>query len=165
MTFLALTFLIFSCNKEEQSCSDGVFSPDEEQNLDCGGVCPPCDFQPTVVDTYLSAKINGQLTSFSDFSLTKNPDWILSFQNDSLSFNVNFGTGDSLGGRPITPTFSNGTINNVNYPDFQNGTVVLSEIDNTQNYLSGFFTVKFNRNGSAIDTLVVSDAQFSKINW
>ncbi|RYM32996.1 hypothetical protein ERX46_13170 [Brumimicrobium glaciale] len=163
--FLVFTLLIFSCKKEEQSCSDGIFTPEKEVKTDCGGVCPPCDFVPTVVDTYLSAKINGELISFSDYSLSKAPEWILTFQNDSLYFNVNFGDGDSLGGRPIISNYSFGTINGVNYPDLQNGTVVLAEIDNTENYLSGFFTLNFNKNGSVIDTLAVTDAQFSKINW
>src|SRR5690554_6631568 len=95
---LVFSILLFSCDKEEQSCSDGVFTPDKEEETDCGGVCPPCNFQPTIVDTYLSATVNGQLMSFSNYSLTKTPEWILTFQNDSLYFNVNFGDGDSLGG-------------------------------------------------------------------
>ena len=162
---LALFLMSFSCDKEEQSCTDGIFTPEAEETTDCGGACPPCNFVPTSVDTYLSAKINGELMSFSNFSLYKTPDWILSFQNDSLSISVNFGAGDSLGGRPITPNFSSGIINGVNYPDVMSGTVVIAELDNTEKYLSGFFTVRFNKNGSSIDTLVVSDAEFSKINW
>lgn len=163
--FLAFLFLTFSCEKEEQSCSDGVFTPEKEKKTDCGGVCPPCDFVPTNVDTYLSANINGEQISFTDYSLSKTPEWILTFQNDSLYFNVNFGDGDSLGGRPISSTYSQGIMNGDNYPDLMNGTVVFSEIDHTEKHLSGFFTVKFNKNGSVIDTLVAADAQFSKIKW
>ncbi|PWH86593.1 hypothetical protein [Brumimicrobium oceani] len=162
---LVFTIVLFSCRKEEQSCSDGIFTPEKEVKTDCGGVCPPCDYQPTIIDTYLSTTVNGQKVSFSDFTLTKTPDWILTFQNDSLYFNVNFGSGDSLGGRPISATYSQGTINGDNYPDLMNGTVVFAEIDNVENQLSGFFTLKFNRGGDVFDTLAVRNAEFSKINW
>src|SRR5690554_4765093 len=102
LTLILLCVLfLFSCKKDEQSCSDGIFDPDKEEKTDCGGVCPPCDFEPTVIDSFLRADINGRAISFSNYNLTKNPDWILHFQNDSLDIKVNFGSDDSLGGRPI----------------------------------------------------------------
>lgn len=162
---LALGMLTFSCNKDKQSCSDGIFTPEKEQKVDCGGVCPPCDFTPTIVDTYLSAQINGEAISFSNYSLSKTPDWILSFDNDSLSVKVNFGSGDSLGGRPITSTYSLGELNSVNYTTFHNGTVVFAEIDHVENLLSGFFTAKFISDANVFDTLVIKSGQFAKINW
>ena len=56
---LAVALLTFSCKKDEQSCSDGIFTPEKEEKTDCGGVCPPCDFKPTVIDSYLTTSING----------------------------------------------------------------------------------------------------------
>ncbi|WP_159038548.1 hypothetical protein [Brumimicrobium mesophilum] len=157
--------ILFSCNKDEQSCSDGIFTPEKEEKLDCGGVCPPCDFVPTIIDTYLSAEINDQQISFNNFSLSKTPDWIFSFDNDTISVNVNFGSGDSLGGRPISTTFSIGELNNINYSTLHSGFVAFEEINDVENYLSGIFTAKFISDINVFDTLVIKGAQFAKINW
>lgn len=163
--FISIVFMTFSCNKEEQSCSDGIFTPEKEQKVDCGGVCPPCDFTPTVIDEFLRAKVNGESITFDNYSLSKTPDWILTFQNDSLYVNLNFGSGDSLGGRPISSTYSNGILGNENYSNLNTGTVVFAEIDHTENLLSGFFTAKFISNTNVYDTLAITSAEFAKINW
>src|SRR5690554_1747065 len=109
LSLLLLLCLFFSCKKEEQSCTDGIFTPEKEVKIDCGGVCPPCDFKPTVIESYLSTKINGKSVSFGEFTLKKTPEWILSFTNDSIAVQVNFGDGDSLGGRPIQTIDSKAT--------------------------------------------------------
>lgn len=163
--FLTLALLSFSCDKDEQSCSDGVFSPGKETKVDCGGVCPPCDFTPSIVDTYLTTQVNGNPVSFSSYSLTKNPDWILNFNNDSLSVNINFGSGDSLGGRPMTSTYSVAELSNVNYSTLNSGFVILAEIDHTEKLLSGYFTAKFISDVNVFDTLVITTGEFAKINW
>lgn len=163
LTFL--TCFMFSCNKEEQSCNDGIFTPGKEEQTDCGGVCPPCDFTPTEVETYLSVQMDGEIISFDEYSLSKSPDWILSFQNDSLIFSLNFGYGDSLGGRPIQESSSNGMLNNQNYPNLEEGIIVFSEIDHEKNQLSGFFKAKFTHNSNSYDTLAISSAEFAKIEW
>lgn len=162
---LAVALLSFSCKKEEQSCSDGIFTPEKETKVDCGGVCPPCDFVPTIIDTYLTTQVNGKPVSFSNYSLSKTPDWILSFYNDSLSVKINFGSGDSLGGRPMLSTYSLGELSNVNYSTLSSGFVVFAEIDHTENLLSGFFTAKFISDVNVFDTLAITSGEFAKINW
>jgi hypothetical protein len=162
---LVLTFLLFSCNKEEQSCTDGIFTPEKEVKVDCGGVCPPCDYTPTPMNTYLSTKINGVPTSFSNFALVKTPDWILSFENDSLDIQVNFGQGDSLGGRPIEIVNSLAKINAQDYSTLGEGIVVFSEVNQTENYLSGFFEAKFVSDIDIFDTLRITNGNFQEINW
>ncbi|HLV42149.1 MAG TPA: hypothetical protein VKY37_07715 [Brumimicrobium sp.] len=166
LTIMFLTcLLLFSCKKEEQSCSDGIFTPGKEEKLDCGGVCPPCDFVPTPVDTYLSTKINDVPTSFSTFSLEKSPDWILSFENDTLNIKLNFGQGDSLDGRPIQSIGSNAIFNTVNYSYINEGFTVFSEVNHTENYLSGYFNAKFVSDNDIYDTLKITNGEFQKINW
>src|SRR5690554_7652362 len=83
--------------------------------MDCGGVCPPCNFEPTVVNSFLSTKVNGEPVSFATFTLVKSPDWILSFENDSINIQVNLGQGDSLGGRPMNVLYSSATYNTENH--------------------------------------------------
>ncbi|HZH86918.1 MAG TPA: hypothetical protein VFD77_06350 [Brumimicrobium sp.] len=162
---ILVCFLFFSCKKDEQSCTDGIFTPEKETKMDCGGVCPPCDFQPTVIASYLSTVINGESVSFSNYSLVKSPDWILTFENDSLFFNVNFGSGDSLGGRPITPTYSIAKFNMIDYSTFASGTVVFADVNHTKNELSGYFNAKFISDNDVYDTLVVKSGEFSNIKW
>jgi len=161
----AFTMLLFSCREEEQSCSDGIFTPEKETEVDCGGVCPPCNYVPTSVDTYISAQINGELIGFSNFSLSKTPVWILSFENDTISVKVNFGSGDEVGGRPILNTNSLGKLNNVNYSTLIDGFVAIDEVDNVENQLTGIFTAKFISDVDVFDTLVITSTEFSKINW
>ncbi len=97
--------------------------------------------------------------------MSKTPDWIFSFDNDTISVNVNFGSGDSLGGRPISTTFSIGELNNINYSTLHSGFVAFEEINDVENYLSGIFTAKFISDINVFDTLVIKGAQFAKINW
>lgn len=162
---LLLSLFLFSCKKEKQSCTDGIFTPEKEEKLDCGGVCPPCDFQPTVVDTYLSTIINNVPTSFSNFTLEKSPEWVLSFENDSLSITVNFGQADSLGGRPLEVLYSQATKNGDGYSNLVGGISVFAEVNHTENYLSGFFQAFFVSNNDVYDTLKVTNGEFQKINW
>lgn len=162
---LLVSLLLFSCKKEKQSCSDGIFDPEKEEKTDCGGVCPPCDFQPTIIDTYLSTKINNVPTTFSDFSLAKTPDWILSFENDTINVKVNFGQGDSLGGRPMEVINSTAIFNSNNYSTLGKGISVFAEVNHTENYLSGFFEAKFVLDNDVNDTLKITNGEFEKIYW
>lgn len=163
---LLLMSLFFSCKDEEQSCSDGVFSPEEESELDCGGVCPPCSStNPSPYSPILLCKVNDSSAIFSDYSLNKNPDWILSFSNDTLSVSVNFGDGDTLGARPIDPVSSGAFVNSVGYSTLINGTVLFSEINNTDTRLSGFFEAKFLSNIDPNDTLIITNGDFEDILW
>lgn len=158
-------FLMFSCKKEEQSCSDGIFSPDKEEEMDCGGVCPPCNFEPTVVNSFLSTKVNGEPVSFATFTLVKSPDWILSFENDSINIQVNLGQGDSLGGRPMNVLYSSATYNAENHPVLADGYSVFAKVDHVKNELSGFFNAKFVSDNNTSDTLRLSDGEFQNVQW
>src|SRR5690554_5784154 len=131
LSLLLLICLFFSCKKEEQSCTDGIFTPEKEIKTDCGGVCPPCDFRPTVIESSLSTKINGESVAFGKFALKKTPNWILSFSNDSIAVQVNLGDGDSLGGRAIKETNSTASYLSKNYTDLDTGIVVFSEINHS----------------------------------
>src|SRR5690554_4905267 len=166
LTLLILvSLLLFSCKKEEQSCTDGVFTPEKEEKVDCGGVCPPCNFQPTIIDTYLSAKVNGESISFSNYTLSKSPDWILSFENDSLNIQVNLGSGDSLGGRPMEVPNSKALFHSNIYSSLGSGYSVFAEIDHIEQSLSAFFNAKFVSDNDINDTLRITDGEFQKINW
>jgi hypothetical protein len=158
--------LLFSCKEEEQSCSDGVFTPDKEHELDCGGVCPPCpSTNPNPYSPILLCKINDSATIFQDYSLNKTPEWILNFSNDSIVASLNFGAGDSLGARSITVTNSGATLNFDAYSTLVSGTVLFSEINHTDNRLSGFFEAKFLSNTDPNDTLILTNGDFEDIAW
>lgn len=158
--------MLNSCKEDEQSCSDGVYSPEEEEQLDCGGVCPPCSWNdPNPYSPILLCKVNDSVAIFHNYSLGKNPDWILSFSNDSLSVSLNFGAGDSLGARDINPANSGANINFQGYSTLINGTVLFSEINHTDNRLSGFFEAKFLSNSDPNDTLILKNGDFEDILW
>lgn len=157
--------MLYAC-KEEQSCTDGVYSPDEEEALDCGGVCPPCPSEDS--DEPLSlvlSNINGVEFNFSNYNLIKDPAWILSFSNDTISVALNFGNADSLGTRNIDPINSNGAMNGQNYSLLVEGSVLFSAIDHTDKRLSGFFQAKFLSDQNNQDTLVIKNGDFENVLW
>lgn len=163
---MILTLMITSCNKNEQSCQDGEFTPSSEEQTDCGGVCPPCDTgEDPLVQEFLFAKIGGSGVSFSNRDLIKNPDWIMNFQNDSVNVTMNFGDGDSLGARPMEILNSGATYQGVPHSTFVEGTVLFTEIDHNENRLSGFFECKFVSDQNALDTLKVINGDFQNIPW
>lgn len=164
LLMILVSLFFFSCKKDKQSCSDGIFDSEKEEKTDCGGVCPPCDFQPTSVDTYLSVKVNGKAVSFSEYSIVKSSVWMLYFENDSLNVQLNLGDGDSLGGRPIEVIGSQAEYKFLNYPTLHNGLSVFSNVDHSENKLSAYFEAKlFALNN--IDTLFLTDGEFQNISW
>ncbi len=163
---LMLTLLFLSCNKEEQSCHDGVFTPGSEEQTDCGGLCPPCDDgEEPVIEESVFAKVQGAGISFSNRDLIKNPDWIMSFQNDSVSVIINFGAGDSLGARPLKVQNSSANFQGVSHSTLAEGNVLFTEINNVDNRLSGFFECKFVSDQNVLDTLFVTNGDFQNISW
>lgn len=163
---MLLIAFLFSCKDDEQSCSDGVFSPEEEHELDCGGVCPPCPSDdPNPYSPILLCKVNDSAAIFQDYTLNKNPEWILNFSNDSLMVSLNFGAGDSLGARNINPVNSGANINAQGYSTLINGTVLFSEINHTDNRLSGFFEAKLLSDSDPNDTLILTNGDFEDILW
>lgn len=163
---LLCVILLFSCKEDEQSCTDGVFSPDKEEKLDCGGVCPPCPSEdPDTYSPILLCKINDSAAFFNVYTLSKNPEWIMNFSNDSLIISLNFGDGDSLGARSINPIYSEASINSNGYSTLVNGTVLFSEINHTDNRLSGFFEAKLLSDTDPYDTLIIKNGDFEDILW
>jgi hypothetical protein len=159
--------LFVSCGKEEQSCQDGVFTPGDEIQTDCGGVCPPCNDSNNANDALevVVATIDGVPMSFSNYTLTKNPDWILNMRNDSIDVYLNFGDGDSLGVRNLKDTLSSATMNSIGHNSIVDATVLFSQIDNAENRLSGFVECKFVSNASVNDTLRLINGTFENIPW
>lgn len=161
-----VVFMLLSCNKEEQSCQDGVYSPEHETQTDCGGVCPPCDTgEDPVPQEFLYAKIEGVGNSFSNRNLTRSGDWVLNFQNDTISVTMNFGDGDSLGARSMKINNSGAIYNGEVHSTLAEGTVLFTEIDHTEDRLSGFFECKFVSDQNALDTLTVKNGDFQNIPW
>jgi hypothetical protein len=163
---LVIMLLLVSCKKEEQSCQDGIYTAGSEEETDCGGVCPPCeDGNSPAIQEFLSANVEGEDIIFSDRSLTHSTDWVLNFQNDSLSVSLNFGSGDSLGARPIDPVNSGSVYQSTVHSNLTEGTVLFSAIDQTENRLSGYFECKFVSNENSMDTLIIKGGDFENIPW
>jgi hypothetical protein len=143
-----------------------VFTPGSEVQTDCGGLCPPCDDggEPVVIESFF-AKVQGTGVSFSNRDLIKNPDWIMNFQNDSVLVTINFGSGDSLGARPIEVQNSAANFQGVSHSTLAEGNVLFTEIDNTENRLSGFFECKFVSDQNVLDTLYITNGDFQNIPW
>lgn len=167
LSIFTLLFLI-SCEKEpEHTCDDGLLSPGEEE-VDCGGSCPPC---PTPEPTeFASVDVMGAFTQFATYKLEKEDDWIIYFQNDTISVQLNIGDGDSLGVRPIKATFSKGELWTVNYPVLGEGTCLFKEIDHDKQRMSFFFEAKLGMdpsepNYNVNDTLVLKNGDFEYIEW
>ncbi|PKR80791.1 hypothetical protein CW751_08465 [Brumimicrobium salinarum] len=157
--------LLFACQKNEQSCADGILDPEKEEKIDCGGVCPPCNFTPTEVSSFLTMKINGVKTTFDNNTLLKSPEFILSFNNDTIDVKLNFGSGDSLGARAVNVVYSEAIFNQEAYPILNDGIVVFSEVNTTQNELSGFFKARFTTGNTLDDTLRITEGEFQNIKW
>lgn len=161
-----LILLTMSCKKDEQSCQDGVFTPGSEIQTDCGGVCPPCDDEEEPpIQEFLFANIQGTGISFSNRDLSKISDWIMNFQNDSVSVTMNFGDGDSLGARPMELVNSGASFKGVPHSTLAEGMVLFTDIDNANNRLSGFFECKFVSDQNVLDTLFVTNGDFQNISW
>lgn len=156
---------LFSCKKEEQSCSDGVFDPEKEEQVDCGGVCAPCQPTSTVNDTYLFAEFDSKLINFGDISLDKSTDWILRFQNDSIDVQMNFGDDDSIGKHPIKVINSKAIYNYESYSVLTEGKILFSKVDYSKKKLSGYFQAYFVSDNVSTDTLKVTGGQFENVSW
>lgn len=163
LLFLSLFFLI-SCKKEEQSCSDGIFQPDYEEEMDCGGVCPPCNFVPTLIPSFLFAKINNKEVHFETFGVTKNQTYNLFFSNDSIQVVINFGEEDILGGREAEVLGSNAFYKNLPYSTLVEGSAVFSELDTNEKFITGYFRAKF-LSDNQYDTLFIEDGEFKRAKW
>ncbi len=164
---IVITVLSMSaCNKDEQSCQDGVWDEELEEKKDCGGVCPPCDDgndndAPT---SLVFAGFDGEPVSFGNYGIERNNDWKLTFQNDSISVTLNLGDGDSLGVRPVKSTDTKLYYNNVAY-SFDEGTVMFTEIDHQNQRLSGYFEAEFLDQQNPPQPFVLQNGEFENVAW
>lgn len=164
-----LSFSILSCEKDEEkdSCSDGVQSI-EEEGVDCGGSCPPCEEsenKPVAIAT-----VRGTDIQFSTFALEKEKDWVLFFGNDTISITINLGDGDSLGVRPLKAEYSKSYLNNVKYEALKEGKSLFEKIDHNKKELSFYLEADFGMktsepNYNSLDSLKVTSATFRHIPW
>ena len=161
MVISCILLVIISCKKEEEVdlCSDG-FQSIGETGIDCGGACAPC---PEVVVPYAEGDINGESTPFNLKSLTRPDKWYFNFGNDSINIVLNFGSGDSLGTRPLSLTGNSASYNGQSYSTFLGGDVLFTNIDHTNNRLSGFCEAQFR--AAVGDTLKIENVEFSDISW
>lgn len=160
VVWVSIFLLFLACKKEEEvdTCSDGFLTPGETQ-IDCGGSCKPCE-----PEIYSSSKavFDNTLVSFPNYSIDLAGDYIFTTSNDSLSVQLNFGDGDTLGGRAITPgIYSNARLNGVDYPTLTEGTVVITAINVQEGLMSGYYQAKLFR--AVFDTLIFTGGEFSNI--
>lgn len=164
LLLIMVSFLILSCKKDEQSCSDGIFNPEKEESTDCGGVCPPCNPNTDSNFSFLEVTINGDRIYFGEYGLTKNSKWELNFINDSINISLNLGSGDTLGERPIEALGSSGFYMGHSYPVLVDGKSVFSAINQEDSLLSAYFQAKFVSNNGT-DTLFLTNGEFYEISW
>ena len=159
--------LLLACKKEKEgTCFDGELSTGEHE-VDCGGVCPPCNNDNSPVEIFL-VTINGTPMQFSQRTLVSSPSWIMNFTNDTLNVTLNFGNGMEPGAYPIEQLYSEATMNGDVYDFLHDGLVVLSEIDTVNNRLSGFFEAKlvgYFADSLLVDTLKITNGDFEFIPY
>jgi hypothetical protein len=166
--FVVLLFFLCACKKEEEegTCFDGQLSTGEH-DVDCGGMCPPCENNNGPFEIFL-VTINGKAMQFSERSLVASPNWIMNFSNDTLNVTLNFGSGIEPGAHPIEQLYSEATMNGKFYDFLYSGLVVLSNIDTINNRLSGFFEAKlvgYFSDSLLVDTLKITNGDFESIPY
>lgn len=155
---IAMLTIFSSCDKDEpvDPCTNGFLDPGEDAP-DCGGDCPPCNVTPT---PYLGLQINGTTTYMSQKDLNfDGTNWILSVANDSLSFNFNLGTTGNIGSYAMSSSLTSAVYNGTVYPNQSEGSYAISAHDTADDLMSGFFQIKFSRNGFT-DTIRVQNGVF-----
>lgn len=168
---LSVGLAIFACKEEDvvDPCTDGYLSVGETA-VDCGGNCPPCP-EPEEI-SYAFAKFNDVKWDFKSFEIAYSGNYyfLADYENDTLAIEMklNFGNGDTLGARPISPLnnyvkVTDKQLNHVdNYNVLGSGTVVFSELDQVDNQISGFFSAKLAQGFN--DTIKVTNGQFENVS-
>jgi hypothetical protein len=160
---VAMLTIFSSCKKEEEvdPCTNGFLDPGEDAP-DCGGNCPPCDNTPV---PFFTLKVNDSIVHMDTKELDFNgTNWVLSMANDSLSFNIDIGTNGAIGSYPISATFSSASFYGTSYPIQTDGSCAISEHDEANDLMSGYFQIKFSRSGFT-DTLRISDGLFEFFSY
>lgn len=159
-------FLVGSCKKEEEkgSCFDGVLSPGE-LGIDCGGVCPPCQSGNTLQEILL-VQLNGKPMQFLNKTLEYEGGWILNFWNDTVNIRLNFGEISEVGIQPIIQPYSSVLSNSQLFEDLYDGFVLVADIHQADNRLTGFFEAKlvgYFLDSMIVDTFYIKNGDFENI--
>lgn len=168
--FLSLMLIFISCDKKPvepaPSCSDGIMN-NGELGVDCGGPCAPCQ---TLTTPVIFAVFNGEMTSFSNYSLSYGDTIFLTAQVDSVQLNLMFKNltqpDESQQLNPIVPSGMPYVVyNETNYTeiDLQYSVVVLTK--NESNKLSGLFQLALPHGFNNMDTLKVVNGTFENIPY
>lgn len=158
--YLFAMLTIFSACKEKEEvidkCANG-FVDIGEDNVDCGGNCPPCaPYEPASV--YLEC--NGSPIAMPSKTLTfANNTWTLNAHNDTLSVQINLGSNGTVGTYTMNPLGTLGSINNTFYLNASGGTYSINAHNVNTQKMSGFFQVDLSRTGYS-DTLKIRNGQF-----
>ena len=160
---IAMLTIFSSCDKEEpvDPCTNGFLDPGEDAP-DCGGNCPPCNTTPT---SYLGVEINGITTYMTQKALNYDgTNWVLSISNDSLDFNFNLGSTGTPGAFPMPANLTNAVYNGTVYPNQTSGNYTITHHDEQDDLMSGYFGIKFSRNGFT-DTIYVTNGVFEYYSY
>jgi len=160
----AMLLIFSSCKKEEEPvdlCLNGFVDPGEE-GVDCGGSCTPCANTPI---TTLFVTVNGESISMPTKQLTfDGSNWILSMNNDTINMTFDLGTNGTIGNYPLSFANSTCIMHGIPYPNQSNGSCAISEHNEADDIMSGFFQADFSRTGF-LDTVHVTSGQFENFQY
>lgn len=168
MKYLILTtivlFIFLSCKDKEtyvDPCTNGYLDAGEVK-IDCGGNCTPC---PITYIPSVNLKLNGNQMSFPTKALTISSNvYFLTFSNDTMSFQLNLGSNDSINNYVMSSNQTVAQIHSTNYTGVSNATFAFSENDKTNKRMNGFFNLTFYVPGQN-DTLKITSGQFSDLKY
>jgi hypothetical protein len=161
---LGFSMLLSSACKEEKPtinpCMNGVLDAGETA-IDCGGSCGSC---PNAEYPSMFAQFNGISQQVIDKSLVhENDEWLLSgsIHQDTLQFQLNFGSNGAVGLYPLTAVHTTCTYQGNSYT-FAGGFGAISAHNLTSHKLSGHFQAKFGRN---LDTIRIMNGDFEFLSY
>lgn len=162
---LSLGFAVVSCSekdtKDVATCSDGIKNQGEE-DVDCGGPCPPCVYPTTMSATVsgfnwigmnMSATLNGGLFTITADNGTT-PLWQLIMVHNGPQ-------------APGTYNLASSTkILNLNSKEFfiETGTITFTEFNTTQQRVSGTFTFVAKHPGETL-LIEVKNGKFANLTY
>ena len=165
LTLITISLLVLISCKEKETyvdpCTNGYLDPGEVK-IDCGGTCTPC---PTVYIPSVNIKLNGVQMSFPTKTLSYSSNlYLLTFSNDTMNFQLNLGSNDSVNTYVMSSNQTFAQINSTHYTGVSNATFAISANDKTNKRMNGFFNLTYFVPGQN-DTLKITSGQFSDLNY
>lgn len=154
--------LTAACKKKDPEidpCLNGQLDAGETA-VDCGGSCAPC---PQTDYPHAGFTANGTARSASIHDLTYNNGWQLHAGTDSISLILNLGNDGTVGTYQMSPSGSSAVYNGTAYPTLATGIYSISEHNQTDEKLSGYFQGKFVRVPG--DTLYITNGYFEYLPY